>query len=69
MSLHKRAGLRVQLFDLAGKAVLDAEASGRVLRAPTPAGLANGVYLYIVTVRGYDGSILRSKVQKLVILR
>jgi len=31
--------------------------------------LANGVYLYIVTVRGFNGEILSSQVKKLVILR
>ncbi len=31
--------------------------------------LANGVYLYVVTIRRQDGAILRSQVKKLVILR
>jgi hypothetical protein len=31
--------------------------------------MANGVYLYVVTVKGWDGSIIRSEVRKLVILR
>lgn len=31
--------------------------------------VANGVYFYVVTVRGWDGTILKSKVQKLIILR
>ncbi len=31
--------------------------------------LANGVYLYVVTIRKQDGTILRSQVKKLVILR
>jgi len=31
--------------------------------------LANGVYLYVVTIRKQDGTILRSQVKKVVILR
>jgi hypothetical protein len=31
--------------------------------------IANGVYLYVITVRGWDGTILRSEVKKLVVLR
>jgi len=31
--------------------------------------VANGVYLYVVTVRGYDGKLVRSEVKKMVLLR
>jgi hypothetical protein len=31
--------------------------------------LANGICLYVVTVKGYDGKIINSEVRKLVILR
>lgn len=31
--------------------------------------VANGVYLYVVTVRGFDDTELKSEVHKLVILR
>jgi len=31
--------------------------------------LANGVYLYLVTVRGFDGKVIGSEVRKLVIMR
>jgi hypothetical protein len=31
--------------------------------------LANGVYLYIVTVRGPNGQIITTKANKLVLLR
>jgi hypothetical protein len=31
--------------------------------------VANGIYLYIVTVRSYDGKVIQSQVRKLVILR
>ncbi len=29
--------------------------------------LANGVYLYVVAVKGYDGKVINSEVRKLVI--
>jgi hypothetical protein len=31
--------------------------------------LANGVYLYVVTVKGANGQVINSEVRKLVILR
>jgi len=31
--------------------------------------VANGVYLYVVTAKGFDGVVIRSKAKKLVVLR
>lgn len=31
--------------------------------------LANGVYLYLITIRKADGEVLQSKVHRLVVLR
>jgi len=67
------AGIKVEVFNLAGAKVFEQEASGDTLefRAMDNKGnlLANGVYLYIVTVRGLDGEAIRSEVRKLVIIR
>lgn len=65
--------VQLQLFNLSGNAVLTAQNVGRVLvaEARNDEGhpLANGVYLYVVTIKGWDGTELRSEVRKLVILR
>ncbi len=66
--------IEVEIFDLAGRRVF---ASGEVLgnmlewRLQNDQGkvLANGVYLYVITVRGFDEKVIRSAVKKLVILR
>jgi hypothetical protein len=67
------AGIRVQVFDLAGGRVFDQEAAGNALnfQPMNSAGqpLANGVYLYTLTAKGFHGEQNRSQVQKLVILR
>lgn len=31
--------------------------------------VANGVYLYVMTIRGFDEGVIRSSVKKLVVLR
>jgi hypothetical protein len=62
----------VRLFSLAGALVVDARGSGDTLRflLRTAEGpLANGVYLYQVTVRGPDGQTTSSEVRKVLILR
>jgi hypothetical protein len=67
------AGLKLEVFNLVGARVLEQEASGDTLKlyALDDKGrpLANGVYLYVVTVRGFNGEAIRSGVRKLVILR
>jgi uncharacterized repeat protein (TIGR01451 family) len=66
--------LNVQVFNLAGKSIFISHwQKGNELewRTLTDDGhlVANGVYLYVLNVRGADGSLVRSRVQKLVILR
>jgi len=68
------AGIKVEVFDLSGKQVFASDfIPGNALEwhLETELGqpVANGVYLYIVTVRGYSGDVVRSKVRKLVVLR
>ena len=65
--------VQVQIFSLSGQRVFGSkEQRGRVLRwnlrNDWGEQLANGVYLYVITVKGYDGTIHR-EVRKLVILR
>jgi len=66
------SSMQVEFFDLAGRPVMEQESKGNVLVIALPTGatgkpLAKGVYLYVVTVKGYDGSIQRSEVRKLVL--
>ena len=65
--------IAVQVYDLAGRPVFADAASGNSLNfdAVDEAGgtWANGVYLYAVTVRGYDGAVVQSQVRKMVVLR
>jgi hypothetical protein len=66
--------LRVEVFNLAGRRIYDSGlVSGNSLYwdglMSDGRRLANGVYLYVVTIRKQDGTILRSQVKKLVILR
>jgi len=67
------AGIKVEVFNLEGIKVFEEEASGNTLRFYAVANrgrpLANGVYLYVVRVRGFDGREYISEVRKLVILR
>jgi hypothetical protein len=65
---------QVEVFDLKGRKVFD---SGEVqdntftwnLQNNAGQRLANGVYLYVVRVRGFKGEVYVSEVRKLVILR
>jgi hypothetical protein len=59
----------VELFTLAGARLLTATAPGTHVTLSFVNDLANGVYLYVVTVRGWDGSARRSEVRKLVLMR
>lgn len=67
------ATVKLEIFNLAGTKALEQEAAGTTLelQAIDARGrpLANGVYLYAVTVRGFDGKTIGSEVRKLVILR
>jgi hypothetical protein len=62
------ASLGVELFDLSGRRLLTQQGEGRELTVAVD-GLANGVYLYVVRVRGFDGREYASAVRKLVIMR
>jgi PKD repeat protein len=68
------AEARIQIFTLAGHLVYDSyfiPGNAFEWRPQTKEGqpLANGVYLYVVRVRGFDGREYVSEVRKLVILR
>jgi hypothetical protein len=68
-------GLQVQVYDLDGRKVFtspEIEGENRLswnLLNDQGQTVANGVYLYLVTVRGFNGEIYVSRVQKMVVLR
>src|SRR5262249_15133430 len=63
--------LRIEVFDLRGKSVYMSEwqPNGFAwhLEAKHGKHLLNGVYLYVVTVRGQNGEVAKMKLQKVVI--
>jgi hypothetical protein len=59
----------VRVFSMTGKLVFSQTAQGNVVPFSAASELANGVYLYVVTVQGADGQTLTSKIAKLVVLR
>lgn len=65
--------MKVDMFNLGGQRMVSESTSGNhlQLRAQAANGrpLANGVYLYTVTIQGYNNQVHRSEVRKLVILR
>jgi hypothetical protein len=67
------AGVRVVLYDLRGRKVAEASSKSSHLRfeALDAQGrpLANGVYFYIITYVGADGSVTVAQIKKLVLLR
>lgn len=67
------ASVQLRLFDLHGKQLVDQSGDATTLTLPAVDSsgrpLANGVYLYVVRVRGFDGREYVSEVRKLVILR
>jgi hypothetical protein len=67
------ASIGVQLYDLNGQRLLaQATAGARLrwnLRTASGDAVANGVYLYIITVRGPHGERLQSEVRKLTVWR
>ena len=80
LNAHSVQALRVAVFDLAGRKVWESNwqpgaqlrwhlsllASGTTMGRVAP---ANGLYVYVVTVRGIDGRVARLAPQKLVLLR
>lgn len=69
----KIAEVHVALYDLRGRKITEVFSEGRQVRLETldhrGQPLANGVYFYIVTYRGTDGTIFRDSIRKLVLLR
>ena len=67
------AQVRLQVFDLSGRLLKEETSAGSQLRFsltdPADQALANGVYLYVVSVQGLNGERWRSGVQKLIVLR
>jgi hypothetical protein len=65
--------IEIQIFNLTGKELFKKDIQGTIFsfeaRDTQGNPLANGVYLYVITVRGYDGQVIRSEVRKLVVLR
>ena len=60
------------VFDLSGELVFEQNDVGNTLRWQGQDAngntLANGVYLYVVTIQGSNGETLRSEVKKLAVL-
>jgi uncharacterized repeat protein (TIGR01451 family) len=65
--------IEVRIFGLSGSAIYLSGwvENGHLWRLNSTNGkkIANGVYLYVVTVKGFDGKILRTHIKKLVINR
>jgi hypothetical protein len=63
----------VEVFSLTGSKVYSGTANGNSLRwnlkSKSGLPLANGIYLYVIKIRGPDGHVIRSSVKKLVVLR
>ena len=64
---------RVEIFDLAGRKVFEAEERGTRLRFPAVnqrgKKLANGLYLYVITIKKSNKALVRIATRKLLILR
>ncbi|MBI1744239.1 hypothetical protein HYR54_14390 [Candidatus Acetothermia bacterium] len=67
------AALQVQIFDLTGRRLLNRMSNSSVLALPVTNQmgrlLPNGVYLYVISVRGNEGDLIRSELKKLILLR
>ena len=65
--------LKLQIFSITGRKLVEQIEKTNYLEFEATASdgnsLANGVYLYRVTVRGLDGTILQSQIKKLVVIR
>jgi hypothetical protein len=64
--------MKVEVFDLTGQRIFSKQARGRILirnlKSESGKPLANGVYLYVVTIQRPDGQIAR-ELRKLAVLR
>ncbi|MBI3660870.1 hypothetical protein HY230_10440, partial [Candidatus Acetothermia bacterium] len=67
------ATLQVQLFDLTGRQLLNRISNSNLLALPAVDEmgrlLPNGVYLYVISVRGNESELIRSELKKLILLR
>jgi Tol biopolymer transport system component len=65
--------IQVQIYDLSGREIFSSGWAENgltwFLRNNGGRLVANGIYLYIVTVRGFNGELVQSQVKKLVVLR
>lgn len=65
--------LGVEVFNLSGERVFAQQTLGRQLvwNLSTNNGrpVANGIYLYVIKVKGYDGKVIRTEVRKLIVKR
>jgi len=65
--------VKIEVFNLQGQKVIEQESQGNQLRFQpldeTGRPLSNGVYLYIISGHRTDGSVVRSDIRKLVVLR
>jgi len=69
-SLSSSLSWQVQIFDLRGHERFQSEwRTGRRLDVVLERGWANGVYLYVITVRGPDGGVWQRDVRKFALLR
>lgn len=63
------ANTTVHVFALNGKLVFNETATGNRVEFSAERTLANGVYLYLVTVQGANGEVVKSRISKLVVLK
>ncbi len=68
------ASLQAEVYSISGRKIFDSGAVlGKTIRwrpaMATGAALANGIYLYRLTIRGEDGSVERVEIRKFVVLR
>lgn len=65
--------MHVTLYDLRGRKITEASSQSGQLRLEMldnwARPLANGVYFYVVTCRGTDGTVFQDRIKKLVLLR
>ncbi len=66
--------VKLEVFSLAGKRVFDSgfvtgNALAWHLQTNNNEAVANGVYLYVVTIRNINDKIVRSELKKLVVIR
>ncbi len=67
------SSIGVEIYDLNGRRIFAQEEAGTRLiwnlRRSDGERIANGVYLYTITAQGFDGSVIRSDIKKLLLLR